>query len=94
MDHQYKVYKAKATILSTNTQLQVLALITMPELSTVSLPSVPNWLISPLKPRAQLCYSGPELCHPGTKKDKRISWQGSVMSSASKEIKFWYKNLN
>ena len=42
-------------LLSINTQLQVLVLIMVPELGTVSPPSVPNWLISLLKPRAQLC---------------------------------------
>jgi len=55
---------------------------------TTPLLAVPNWLSSSLKPRAQLYYSGPELCHPGTEKDKRVSWQGSVMSGADESIKF------
>ena len=61
---------------------------TIPELGTVLLLIVSNWLSSPLKPGAQLYCSGSELCHLGTEEDKRISWQGSMMSSASEGIKF------
>ena len=46
---------------------------TIPELGTILLPIVPNWLSSPFKPRAQLCYSDPELCYSGTKEDERVS---------------------
>ena len=36
----------------------------------------------------QLCCSGPKLCHLDTKRDERVSWQGSMMSGANKRIEF------
>jgi len=61
---------------------------TISKLGTVLLLIVSNWLSSPLKPRAQLCHSGPELYHLSTEEDKRISWQDFVVSDTNKEIKF------
>ena len=57
MELQHKVYieKRDTSILLSTTQLQGQVLNAIPELGTVSLPTVPNWLQSPLKPRAQLC---------------------------------------
>ena len=52
--------------------LQGQVLDTILELSTAPPPIALNWLSSPLKSRAQLYYSGPELCNSGTKKDKRV----------------------
>jgi len=61
---------------------------TIPELGTVLLSIVPSWLSSFPKPRAWLYYSGPKLYYPSTKKDKRISWQGSMVSGTDEEIEF------
>jgi len=95
MELQHKVSTKNGTsMLHNTTQLWGQVSDTIPELGTVLLLIVPNWLSSPLKPKAWLCHSGPELCHPGTKENERVSWQGSVMSSANKEIKFWCKNLD
>ena len=84
-------------LLSINAQLQVLALITVPELGTVSPPSVPNWLISPLKPRAQLCMEVTSDCDNHQSRVKvvvriRVSkvW-GRQCSGYG--IKFWCSNL-
>jgi len=57
MESQHKVYTEKrdTSILLSTTQLQGQVSNAIPELGTVSPPVVPNWLQSPLKPRARLC---------------------------------------
>jgi len=45
-------------------------------------------LLSSFKPRVWLYYSGPKLYYLDNKENKRISWQGSVMSSANERIEF------
>jgi len=57
MESQHKVYTEKrdTSILLSTTQLQGQVSNAIPKLGTVSPPAVPNWLQSPLKPRARLC---------------------------------------
>jgi len=53
---QHEVYTTKGTsILLDTTWLQGQVLVVIPKLGTTLPPAVPNWLQSPLKPRAQLC---------------------------------------
>jgi len=56
MESQHKVYTEKrdTSILLSTTQLRGQVSNVIPELGTVSPPAVPNWLQSPLKPRAWL----------------------------------------
>ena len=57
MELQHKVYTEKrdTSILLSTTQLRGQVSNAIPELGTVSPLAVPNWLQSPLKPRAWLC---------------------------------------
>ena len=64
MELQHKVYieKRDTSILLSTTQLQGQVSNAIPELGTVSPPAVPNWLQSPLKPRAWLCMEVASSC--------------------------------
>jgi len=87
MELQHKVYieKRDTSILLSTTQLRGQVSNTIPELGTMSLPAVPNWLQSPLKPRAWLCIemaSSHDDYQPRVNNNESKDWAGSKVDSA------------